>query len=218
MIGGRARIRVSDAIVLPGRENFTIAHAIGHRVCGHAIAVDGDIDGWIRTACGSRGKKDERESDVFSTEHLTPEDWVQPYCAHPRFDLEVVEPIVRVFPVSPVMAAQRYMELSGLACAVVYAERGAVKWAKSNRAFPRWIESGLRPPEGSISREFFDRHAIGDRARPYLARGWLPNSTRITDRTEIIEHAMVVPEPGWGGVLSLLWIPELPAAEKTLAA
>jgi hypothetical protein len=29
----------------------------------------------------------------------------------------------------------------------------------------------------------------------------------VTAETEIVEHAMVIPEPGWGGVLSLLWLP-----------
>ncbi len=49
MIGDRARIRITDAIVLPGRRSFTIAHAIGHKVCGHAIQSGSDIDGWIET-------------------------------------------------------------------------------------------------------------------------------------------------------------------------
>lgn len=215
MIGDRARIRVSDAIALPGRENFTIAHAIGHKVCGHAIAVDGSIDVWIRDACSSRGRKDERESDMFATEHLTPEAWVRPYCAVESIDLEVVHAISGVFPVSPVMAAMRFVELTHHACAVVYAERGAVKWAKGNRAFPRKIETGMQVPAGSIAREFFDRNAICDFGWHQRARSWLPISARITDRTQIIEHAMIVPEPGWGGVLSLLWIP---AAEMAIAA
>ena len=218
MIGDRARIRVSDTIVLRGRENFTISHAIGHKVCGHAIAADGDVTGWIQTACGNRGSKTERESDVFATEHLTPEDWVRPYCTVPIVDLDTPHAIARVFPVSPVMAAVRFAELSPHVCAVVYAERGAVKWAKANRAFPRYIPAGMRVPEASIAHGFFDRGAIGDRAQSSRARGWLPASTRITDQTEIIEHAMVIPQPGWGGVLSLLWIPQLPARENLAAA
>jgi len=119
MIGDRTRIRVPDAIVLPGRENVTISHAIGHKLCGHAIAVDGDVAGWIRTACGNRETKDERESDVFATEHLTPEEWVRPYCVLPRVDLDAAHAIARVFPVSPVMASVRFIELSKHACAVV---------------------------------------------------------------------------------------------------
>jgi len=219
MIGDRTRIRVSDAIVLPGRENFTISHAIGHKLCGHAIAVDGDVAGWIRAACGNRETKDERESDVFATEHLTPEEWVRPYCVVPRVDLDATHAIARVFPVSPVMAAVRFIELSKHACAVVYAERGAVKWARANRTFPRWIQPGMRVPVGSIAHGFFARSALDDRPQRSRARGWLPESTRITDQTEIIEHAMVVPQPGWGGVLSLLWIPELPTVSpRTLLA
>jgi hypothetical protein len=218
MIGKRARIRVTDAIVLAGRRSFTITHAIGHKVCGHKIPIENDVEGWMQHACGRRGSVEERESDVFATEHLTPEPWARPYCAVPSVDLGAVHTITRVFPVSPVMAAMRFVELTHHACAVVYAERGLVKWFKGNRTFPSRIERAARVPEHSIAHGFFDRGATFDRACESAARAWLPTSTRITDRTEMIEHAMVVPEPGWGGVLSLLWIPNVANGESAIAA
>ena len=39
------------------------------------------------------------------------------------------------------------------------------------------------------------------------ARAWLGTNRHVTAETEIVEHAMVIPEPGWGGVMSLLWLP-----------
>lgn len=210
MLGGRARVRVSDEIVLLGRRYFTIGHAIGHKACGHVIETDGDVAAWITTACSGRTKTDERESDVFSTELLTPEAWVRPYCDPVRVDLGAVDAITRVFPVSPVMAAMRFVELTRLTCAIVYAERGIVKWARGSRTFPRLIAREMRLPRASIAADFFDRGVLSTSAREQSARAWLPNTSRVTDHTAITEHALHVPEPEWGGVLSLLWIPELP--------
>ena len=136
MAGDRARIRISDAIVLPGRRSFTTAHAVsGTKSAGHACPSRRRCsNAWIDHACGRRGSIEERESDVFATEHLTPEPWARPYCIVPTVDLAAVHAIVRVFPVSPVMAAMRFVELTHHACAVVYAERGLVKWFKASRA------------------------------------------------------------------------------------
>ncbi len=155
---------------------------------------------------------------MFATEHLTPEPWTRPYCVGPAVDLAAVDTIARVFPVSPVMAAMRFVELTHHACAVVYAERGLVKWFKGSRSFPSRIERAARVPTHSIAHGFFDRGVVSDRASHAAARAWLPTSSRVTDRTAIIEHAMVVPEPGWGGVLSLLWIPNVANDESAIAA
>lgn len=217
MLGGRARIRVSDEIVLIGRRYFTIGHAIGHKACGHVIATDGDVAAWITTACSGRTKTDERESDVFSTELLTPEAWVRPYCDPVRVDLGAVDTITRTFPVSPVMAAMRFVELTRHACAIVYAERGIVKWARGSRTFARVVAREMRLPRASIAAEFFDRGVLSTSPREQIARTWLPNTTRIADHTTLIEHALHVPEPEWGGVLSLLWIPEMPVRTIDLA-
>ena len=216
MLGGRARIRVSDQIVLIGRRYFTIGHAIGHKACGHVIATDGDVDAWITTACSGRTKTDERESDVFSTELLTPEAWVRPHCDPLRVDLGAVDTITRTFPVSPVMAAMRFVELTRHACAIVYAERGIVKWARGSRTFPRLIAREMRLPRASIAADFFDRGVLSTSAREQTGRAWLPSTTRITDHTLLIEHALHVPEPDWGGMLSLLWIPEMPVRTNDL--
>jgi hypothetical protein len=82
-----------------------------------------------------------------------------------------------------------------------------VQWAKRSRTFRERIPENMRVPEGSHARGFFDRHSIVDAACYLAARAWLPTSRKIAANVEIVEHAMVIPEPGWGGVLSLLWIP-----------
>lgn len=132
---------------------------------------------------------------------------VSPYCAVARVDLDAVHMIERVFTASPVMSAMRLVELSPQACAVVYAERGVVKWMKPSRSFPTYVEPGTKLEPGAIAYGFFDRGRMIESAVPMDARTWLGSSAKLSACTEIIEHAMVIPDPGWGGVLSVLWIP-----------
>jgi hypothetical protein len=214
-VDGRTRIRISDAIVQRGRREFTAAHAIGHAVCGHTIPLERDVETWIAYACASRHAREERECDVFATEFLTPTAWVRPYCSLGKLDLDAVGAIARVFPVSFVMAAMRFVELTALTCAIVYAEDGFVRWSRGSGAFPCRIHPGMRVPGGSIARGYFDRGATSDAPNRLLARSWLRSTAKIGVATEIVEHAIVIPEPGWGGVLSLLWIPDLSRAQRT---
>ncbi len=205
-IGAKARIRVSDQIVTAGRRRFTITHEIGHHVLGHELPKDGDSTSWFKTCCAQRGKPDEREADVLAVEHLTPARMVAPYCDVSAVSLHVVRAIADVFAVSPVMATMRFVELSRERCAAVYSERGAVKWAKRSGTFPGYIANGKKLARATIAAELFDGDAVRDVAQALPATAWL-GSGELAAGAEIVEHAEVVPEPGWGGVLSLLWIP-----------
>lgn len=204
MFRGRARIRVSNQIVLAGRRQFTIAHAIGHHVAKHVVAAGADVDGWIDAACSGRTKRDEREADVYATEMLTPADWVRTHCDVTRIDLDSVHVIARTFPVSPVMAAMRLVELSPRACAVVYSENGVARWAKGSRSCPRLIERGAAVPGRSIASGTGTLEA----PRRSAARAWFPLSARMSPAAEAVEYALRIPEPGWGGVLSLISLHE----------
>jgi hypothetical protein len=208
MCGDRARIRVTDRIVLLGRRQFTIAHAIGHHVAKHVVSSTGDVSGWIDLACSRRTKRDEREADVYARELLTPAQWVRAYCDLMRIDLDGVNAIASLFRVSPVMAAMRLVELSPRACAVVYSENGVVRWAKDSRTSPRLIERGIPVPAGSAA-ALPTTGSASETSRRLAARTWFPLSARAVTCGEVVEHALRVPEPGWGGVLSLLAVHEL---------
>lgn len=207
MFGDRARIRVTDRIVLLGRRQFTIAHAIGHHVAKHVVSSNSDVSGWIDIACSGRTKRDEREADVYARELLTPAHWVRAYCDLMRIDLDGVHAVESLFRVSPVMAAMRLVELSPRACAVVYSENGVVRWAKGSRTCPRLIERGMPVPAGSIA-----ARSVGstiDGSHRAAARSWFPLSERAAASGEVAEHVLRIPEPGWGGVLSLLAVDDL---------
>jgi hypothetical protein len=208
-IGGNARIRVSDRIVTKGRQRLSIAHEIGHYTLGHELPNDGDAASWLNASCGSRSKREERDAEILAIEHLTPEPMVAPYCAVTPVDLNAVRVIERVFLASPVMSAMRLVELSSEACAVVYSEHGVIKWTKPSRSFPGLLTKGMHLAPESVALGYFERRALRDVPTRLGARAWLGTKRHLTAETAIVEHAMVIPEPGWGGVMSLLWLPHV---------
>jgi hypothetical protein len=205
--GARARIRVSDRIVTVGRRRFSIMHEIGHYLLNHALPTEGDEASWFATCCAQRNRSEEREADVFAVEHLTPVRMVRPYCEVTPVNLHAVRAIADVFTTSPVMSAMRFVELSSERCAAVYSEAGLVKWAKRSRTFSAYIAQGTRLALETVAGDYFDRGVICDVAQSRPAETWLGSSELAAADVEIMEHATVIPEPGWGGVLSLLWIP-----------
>jgi hypothetical protein len=150
----------------------------------------------------------------LSVEHLTPAPWVKPLCDVASVDLGAVAAIERAFRASRVMAAMRFVELSSHCCACAYVERGLVKWMKPSRTFPRYITKGTAAPSGSIAAEYFATGTVHRDPRTYSASLWLGTGRHAHPETMIIEHAALIPEPGWGGVLSLLWIPQLVRASN----
>src|SRR5690349_21719109 len=178
-VGGKARIRVSDDIVTEGRRRMSVMHEVGHEVLGHELPTEGDAASWFRTSCEHRSKRDERDADILSVEHLTPAPLVLQYCDVVSVEFDAVAVIERVFRTSRVMAAMRFCELSKHACAVVYSEAGHVKWMKPSRTFPRYITKGTALAEGSIAFDYFARGAISHAPRTYPASVWLGASSRV---------------------------------------
>lgn len=198
--GDRAIIRVSDQIVQLGRLRFTIAHEVAHFLLGHKIPVEAALD---LTARAPFSVHQEREADIFATEFLMPAAWVAAYCKGTVTSLSVVHAIAQAFRVSNVAAAVRRVELADAPCAVAYSEQGRVVWARRSAAFPRRIPSQRRIGAGSVASEYFERGVLDSLPRLVRADAWLGSETTV-NCDALIEHSELVPEPEWGGVLSLL--------------
>jgi hypothetical protein len=211
-IGSKARIRVSDQIVTEGRRRMSIMHEIAHYVLGHELPREGDLESWFQASCSRRSKADERDADVLAVEHLTPEPMVRPYCSATPVDFTAIEPIEHLFLTSRVMGAVRFVELSPEACAVVYSDNGSVRWMKPSKTFPTFLRKGTALSSRSIAGEYFETGAICELPQPRRVSTWLGAHPKVrAEETMIVEHASVIPGSGWGGVLSLLWLPRAEA-------
>lgn len=194
--GDRAVMRVSDSIIQIGRRHFTISHELGHCLLGHQIARDpGEV--------ASRTPYQEREADVFAAELLMPEELVAPHVARPA-SLATVREIADTFRASIVAAGRRYVELTSAPCALVYSEGGHVVWAKHSRSFPGRIPPQIRIGRGTIACDLHTNQVLDTTAREVPASAWFAAGSVPWSCESLVEHADVVPEPGWGGVLSLL--------------
>ncbi len=196
--GERAIIRVSDQIVQIGRLRFTIAHEVAHYLLGHRIPTEMELGPGV-----SFSAHQEREADVFATEFLMPEAWVTPLCTNSP-TMAAVEEIARTFRTSIVASAVRCVELARVSCAVVYSEQGQVVWAKRSKTFPGRIPEQFQVGEGALAHGYFARKVLDTAAREVPAFAWFGKFAPSIIDTSIVEEARVVPEPGWGGVLSFL--------------
>lgn len=206
-IGKRARIRVSDQIVTPGRRRFSIMHELAHYLLGHEVPREGDADAFLKTRCAHRDKDHEREADLLAVEFLTPTAMVRPYCSVAPVNLHAVHALAEAFNTSSVMGAVRFAELSPERCAAVYSERGLVKWAKRSRTFPGYIASGRKLGADSVAARYFEHGALNNEQHTLPVATWVGGIELAIDAPAVVEHAQLIPEPGWGGVLSVLWIP-----------
>ena len=203
--GNRARIRVSERIITLGARRFSIAHELGHLVCGHEIPTEADVAKFLARACArTRGKEVdlEREANAFAAELLMPKAYVKSRCQVSPVNLCKAHAIADAFQTSIVASARRLAELSNERCAAVYSERSAVKWTVPSATFRIAIPSGTKLDSASLAFRYFADGSLASDPQTITSDAWLPS----THASEIVEHAEVIPE--WGGVLSMLWIPK----------
>jgi hypothetical protein len=55
-----------------------------------------------------------------------------------------------------------------------------------------------------VAAEFHAEKKLDPNVREVPARAWLGATASLT-QANFLEHAEHIPEPGWGGLLSLLW-------------
>jgi Zn-dependent peptidase ImmA (M78 family) len=185
---------------------FSVAHEMGHLLLGHKLPSEAELD-----ASGEAfySPRQEREANVFAAEHNMPEQWVRPYCEAPPIGLDAVRAITGAFPATIVAGAVRYVELSSAACAVAYTERGVVQWATCSRRFPARIRTQIKVGRESVACDYHERGILDPSVREVPARAWLGVAARVDEDARLFEHAEVIPEPGWSGVLSLVWMPHV---------
>lgn len=200
--GDRAIIRVSDQIVQLGRRRFTIAHEIAHFMLGHRLPTEEVVDAHSRAPFSVH---QEREANAFATEFLMPKAWVKAYCTGDSTSLDIVHAIAKAFQVSNVAAAVRLVELSDAPRAVAYSERGCVEWASASRSFPGRIPPQLKIGARSVAAEHHLQGVLDLATRVVPSTTWLGTRSPSTTNS-FVEHSELVPEPGWGGVLSMLGV------------
>ncbi len=201
-VGDRGRIRVADRVKNVGRRRFSVAHELGHFVLKH--------DGSVLAGCQERsmldyrGQSKESEANVFAVELLLPEKLVRKKCEVSPVDLRPVKKLAEAFETSVTATAIRFIDFSPEECALVYSEKGHVKWSrKSETCWWRLLKWGAELEPASIASDFFRKGAMSEDPEEVRGDAWIESdSGRCPD---VVEHSMAIST--LDAVLTMLWRP-----------
>jgi len=197
---GRGFIRVADDIWQPQRRRYVISHELGHHLL-HAkdgrlsLCTDGDFLRYDAAAGDA-----EEEANWFAAELLMPRPLFGPRCDVKQPSLEVVRSLAETFNTTPTATAIRFVDLAPEACAVVWCEDGAIKWAIRGPEFWPWIEFGQRLGSYTHAADAFRGKVVPRGPQQVPARAW--TSKQSGDLYEDTEWFR-----GPRATLTLLWLP-----------
>lgn len=198
--GGRGFVRVADGIHQLPRRRYIVSHELGHHLM-HApegrlsLCTEGDFLRYDAAAGDA-----EEEANWFAAELLMPKPLFEPKCDVKQPSLGVVRTLAEMFTTTPTATAIRFVDLAPEACAVVWSESGAIKWAVRGPEFWPWIEFGQRLDSYTHAADAFSGKALPRGPQVVPASAW--TSKRSGDVYEDTEWFS-----GLRATLTLLWLP-----------
>jgi hypothetical protein len=197
--GKRGAIRIADGITQEPRRRYIIAHELGHHLI-HAsrgqLSLCTDADFLKYDANGDA----EEEANWFAAELLMPKLLFEPKCDVRQPTFQIVQSLATEFGTTPTATAIRFVRLCPEACAVVWSEAGAIKWAVRGESFYPWIDFGRSLDSYTHAADAFRGKRVPKGPQPVPARAW-------TDKAggDIYEETLWF--GGLRATLSLLWLP-----------
>jgi hypothetical protein len=198
--GGRGLIRVADDIQQPQRRRYIIGHELGHHLLHTkegrvSLCTEGDL---LRYDAGAGNA--EEEANWFAAELLMPKPLFEPMCDVKQPSLAVVRSLAETFNTTPTATAIRFVDLAPEACAVVWSEDGAIKWAIRGPEFWPWIEFGQRLGSYTNAVDAFRGKVVPRGPQQVPARAWTTKQSG-----DLYEDSLWF--SSLGATLSLLWLP-----------
>lgn len=205
--GGRGLIRIADGIHQLARRRYVISHELGHHLI-HAAAGRLSLctDGDLLRYDGGAGDAEE-EANWFAAELLMPKQLFEPKCDVRRPSLAVVQSLAETFSTTLTATAIRFVDLAPEPCAVVWCERGAIKWAIRGPEFFPWIDFGRSLDSYTHAADAFGGRTLPEGPQLVPARAWTnQQSGDLYEDTRWFK--------GLHATLSLLWL-RIPAIVNT---
>lgn len=192
----RGRIRIQTNLVEPARRRYIIAHELGHHLL-HAerVALCAERD-LVRYEPGNG----ETEANAFAAELLMPRALFEPCCDVSRPSLDDVRALARKFGTTLTATAIRFVDLCPEACAIVWSESSAVKWAITGGDFP-FIRFRVPLSSYSHAHDAFRGKTPPTGPQEVPAHAWIDDE----DARELLEDTIWMPR--FSATLSLLWLP-----------
>lgn len=183
------------------RRHFSIAHELGHFLCGWHKTIR--REGFICTRSDMTVPKgddvhmrQESEANRFAIELLAPEHMVRPYLKRLP-ELENVVAMANAIEISKMAAARRYIELHQASLAIVFIHEGTVNYVQRSETFP-WLPFASGDKLPSIPEvPAGSRFSLMEEVDPELwlgPRGSIGLAAQVLHQQE--GHAMVLLEAG----------------------
>jgi Zn-dependent peptidase ImmA (M78 family) len=199
--GPKGIIAINSAIREFARKRFTIGHEIGHYLIPHHSTLKNvcrteDIERWH-----SNVARAEREANQFSAELLLPRKLVGPRLGLKHPSLHTIGNVASSFSTSLTASVYRFLELTDLACCMVWSVEGHAKWKVGSDAFQLALPIPELPsPESWAAKLFAGQIAPNDLVEVPVG-AWLNrwDSNRVR---RVLEHSILL--KSYGAVLSFL--------------
>lgn len=207
VVGRKAIITISNAVMNPHRIRFSIAHELGHLEMRHhkgafTICTSADLN-IVKAQKSNPGV--EWEANQFASAFLMPEKFFRPMCHGDDPSLDFISQLAHHFNVSLTAAALRYILFCQDACAVVYSEGGCVEWFAASEAFKEsrvFIETKVKLNPLTQAGKGVRGLNIGEQKQVHASLWFAPG--KHDDEALIWEQSWYM--RNYDAVLTLLWI------------
>ncbi|MDP0495335.1 MAG: ImmA/IrrE family metallo-endopeptidase [Verrucomicrobiota bacterium JB024] len=199
--GNQGIARISDSIIEPARQKFTICHEFGHWLlhrdeCQFFLCKEDDMYDY-RSDCL------EIEANSFAAELLMPKRWIKKSFWELEPSIAKLQEMASFFQVSLTAAALRYVELSKRACMVVFSDGNNVRWWRKRENLPFWLQSKQRVDSRSYASECFKTGQKCDGMQDVEPEAWFLHCD--TELSELLEDSIYLQNQEI--LVSLLWFP-----------
>jgi hypothetical protein len=199
--GPKGIIAVNAAIREYTRKRFTIGHEIGHYLIPYHrtlknVCRSEDIERWHSSVASA-----EREANQFSAELLLPRKLVAPRLGLKDPSLHTISRVASEFSTSLTATIYRYLELTVLACCMIWSEMGRAKWYVRSDAFRLPLPIHELPSAKSWAAKLFAGKSAPDDLVEVPLDAWL-NRWDAGRVRRVFEHSMLL--PSYSAVVSFL--------------
>jgi Zn-dependent peptidase ImmA (M78 family) len=201
-----AFIGLNSQIKSDKRKSFTVAHELGH------LCMDVALGKPQKIVCQASDigsyKKGLREIEVrankFASELLMPRNLVFDMIRGSELGWTGIDQLASAAMVSRTAAAQKFIQLTEEACALVVSQNRQLQWFKASPSFTLFFNSDSR---GFMGQSIADKIFLGEEPEPNFEE--VPASTWLRGRSSNLKDAVIqewsLPLNSHGQVLTVLW-------------
>lgn len=185
------------------KNNFTIAHEIGHFLLHKDLALCVDTQTTL-SEWHIKGPQETQAND-FASELLMPSDLFCSKIDRKRLNIALMQEVSTYFNVSMLAAFLKYVLIGNYPLMIVFMESGLVKWKKCSQDFPfQFLPIKSAVPAYTVAGDYFYHNKLESEPEEIDAIEWFPEDYKIKydkDR-KIWEQCYKVAE---NGMVSCLW-------------